>query len=217
RFGEDFSTELCGGTHVPSTGQIGLFRIISEGAIAAGIRRVEAITGTLAEEYMYGREQLLDQVSEALKNPRDPMYGIRHLQDENQQLKKAAGEYGKLKQAQIKEELKNSVETIGDFKFLGVKVNLDMDTMKGVAFELRDEIPGLFLVLASESDGKVNLVVAISDALVKEKNLHAGQLNRQLPKEIEGGGGGQPHIATAGGKDPAAIPALLEKAKKMAY
>ncbi|MFH1297106.1 MAG: alanine--tRNA ligase [Bacteroidota bacterium] len=217
RFGEDFSTELCGGTHVPSTGQIGLFRIISEGAIAAGIRRVEAITGTLAEEYMYGREQLLDQVSEALKNPRDPMYGIRHLQDENQQLKKAAGEYGKLKQAQIKEELKNSVETIGDFKFLGVKVNLDMDTMKGVAFELRDEIPGLFLVLASESDGKVNLVVAISDALVKEKNLHAGQLIRELAKEIQGGGGGQPHIATAGGKDPAAIPALLEKAKKMAY
>ena len=215
RFGEDFSTELCGGTHVPATGQIGLFRIVSEGAIAAGVRRIEAITGSRAEAYMYGKEQLLDQVSEALKNPKDLMHGILHLQEENQQLKKAAGEYGKLKLAQIKEELKNRIETVGGIKFLGTKVNLDMDTMKGVAFELRDEIPGLFLVLASELEGKVNLVVAISDSLVKEKNLHAGQLIRELAKEIQGGGGGQPHIATAGGKDPAGIPALLEKAKKM--
>ncbi|TSA29192.1 MAG: alanine--tRNA ligase, partial [Bacteroidetes bacterium] len=212
RFGEDFSTELCGGTHVPSTGQIGLFRIISEGAIAAGIRRIEAVTGTHAEAYMYEKEHLLDQASELLKNPKDILRGIEHLQEENLRLKKAAGEYEKLKLARLKEELNKQVEKWGDFHFLSKQVDLSMDDMKGLAFELRTEFPDLFLVLASESEGKANLVIAISDGLIKQKNLHAGNLIRELAKEIDGGGGGQPHIATAGGKNPDGIPALLQKA-----
>ena len=215
RFGDDFSTELCGGTHVTATGQIGLFRIISEGAIAAGIRRIEALTGAGAEDYMYEKEQLLDQVRDALKNPRDLMHGIRHLQEENQQLKKAAGEYGKLMQVQIKEDLKKLIEKSDEYSFLAARTDMDMESMKGVAFELRNEISDLFLVLASESDGKANLVVAISDALIKQKNLNAGQIIRELAKEIQGGGGGQPHIATAGGKSPAGIPLLLEKARQL--
>ncbi|MBE0648920.1 MAG: alanine--tRNA ligase [Bacteroidales bacterium] len=216
RFGDGFSTELCGGTHASSTGQIGLFRIISEGAIAAGIRRIEAVTGAAAETYMYGKEQLLAQVSEALKHPTDLMHGIHHLQEENQELKKAAGEYAKLKQAQMSQTLKNKIERLNGLNFLGLQVDLDMDSMKGIASELRSEVADLFLILASESVGKANLVIAISDSLIKEKNLNAGSIIRELAKEIQGGGGGQPHIATAGGKHPAGIPSLLERASKMA-
>ena len=215
KFGDNFSTELCGGTHATTTGQIGLFRIISEGAIAAGIRRIEALTGAAAEAYMYGKEHLLDQMSDALNNPKDLMHGIHHLQEENQELKRAAGEYGKLKQAQIKEELKQKIEQKNGFHYLGVKVELDMDTMKSIATELRNEIPDLIVILASESDGKANLVIAISDSLVKGKNLNAGLIIRELAKEIHGGGGGQPYIATAGGKYPPGIPSLLEHARKI--
>jgi len=213
RFGDDFSTELCGGTHVAFTGQIGLFRIISEGAIAAGIRRIEAITGAVAEQYMYGKEQLLTQVNEALKHPRELMHGIHNLQEENQELKKAAGEYAKLKQAEIKLELKNKIEPANGLNYLAKQVELDMESMKGIASELRNEVPDLFLILASEAGGKANLVIAISDSLVKGKNLNAGLIIRELAREIQGGGGGQPHIATAGGKHPDGIPVLLEKAK----
>jgi alanyl-tRNA synthetase len=198
---------------VAFTGQIGLFRIISEGAIAAGIRRIEAITGAVAEQYMYGKEQLLTQVNEALKHPRELMHGIHNLQEENQELKKAAGEYAKLKQAEIKLELKNKIEPANGLNYLAKQVELDMESMKGIASELRNEVPDLFLILASEAGGKANLVIAISDSLVKGKNLNAGLIIRELAREIQGGGGGQPHIATAGGKHPDGIPVLLEKAK----
>ncbi|MBL7139244.1 MAG: alanine--tRNA ligase, partial [Bacteroidales bacterium] len=214
RFGEDFSTELCGGTHVPATGQIGLFRIFSEGAIAAGIRRIEAVTREKAESYMYEKEDLLHQISESLKHPKDILRGIQNLQEENQNLKRAAGEFEKLRQAQLKEELKKQVVKAGGIHFLGAQTDLDMDGLKGVAFELRNEVPDLFLVLASAREGKANLVVAISDSLVQEKKLNAGQIIRELAKEIQGGGGGQPHIATAGGKNPSGIPDLLRLAEE---
>jgi len=215
RFGDDFSTELCGGTHVAATGQIGLFRIISEGAIAAGIRRIEAITGAHAEEYMYEKEQLLVRISENLKNPRDLMHALSHLQEENQQLRKVAGEFLKLKQDQIREDLKNKVEKSDGVNFITEAVDLDMESMKGVAFDLRTDIQDLFLVLASVSDGKANLVVAISDSLVNSRNLDAGKIIRELAREIQGGGGGQAHIATAGGKNPAGIPSLLQKVRQL--
>lgn len=215
RFGEDFSTELCGGTHAETTGQIGLFRIVSEGAVAAGIRRIEAVTGAAAEEYLYCKEHLLDRIGQALKHPRDLMHGIHQLQEENHELKKAAQEYGKLKAEQLKNGLKQKIETVSGLSYLGTQVDLDPEAMKGVASELRMEVADLFLILVSESAGKVNLVIAISDSLVKRKNLNAGQIIRELAKEIQGGGGGQPHIATAGGKDPAGIPSLLEIARKM--
>ncbi len=215
RFGEDFSTELCGGTHVPETGRIGLFRILSESAIAAGIRRVEAITGAKAEDLMYEKEHLLNQVSNALKNPKDILRGLQSLQEENLQLKKAAGEFEKLKLAQVKETLKREVKEINGISFLGIKVDLDMNAMKSLAFEMRNEIPDLFLVLAAESNGKVNLVVALSDSLIEKKQMNAGQIIRELAKEIAGGGGGQPHIATAGGKNPAGIPKLIKAASDL--
>jgi alanyl-tRNA synthetase len=211
-FDPEFSVELCGGTHVPATGQIGLFKIISEGAIAAGIRRIEAITALKAEDFYHEKDLLLDQVSELLKNPKDILRSLRILVEENQQLRKVAGEFEKTKQKEVKENLKNQIQPLHGISYLSRQVDLDMDTMKNIGFELRNEIDNLYLVLASEREGKVNLMVALSDLLVNEKKMNAGQIIRELAKEVQGGGGGQPHIATAGGKNPEGIPAALEKA-----
>jgi len=208
-----FSVELCGGTHVAATGQIGLFRIISEGAIAAGIRRIEAITAGKAEEYWNSRELLLGEISELLKHPKDLVKGIHHLLDENTDLRRQVGELGKLKLQQLKAEFADKVQHYNGVNFLTAKVDLDGETVKNLAYELNASIPDLFLVLATESEGKATLTVMLSENLVKERKLHAGNIVRELAKEIQGGGGGQPHIATAGGKNPAGIPAALEKAR----
>ncbi len=212
-FDPGFSVELCGGTHVPATGQIGQFKIVSEGAIAAGIRRIEAITAGKAEEYWNAREELIDGISELLKNPKDLMRGVKNLQDENLELKKQVAELGKLKLEQLRQEYKSLVQNCNGINFLAIKVELDAESTKTLAWELNNSIPDLYQVLAGESNGKVNLTVMLSDNLVREKKMHAGNIIRELAKEVQGGGGGQPHIATAGGKYPAGIPALLEKAK----
>jgi alanyl-tRNA synthetase len=215
RFGGDFSTELCGGTHVPFTGQIGLFRIVAEGAVAAGIRRIEAVTGAEAEAFMYEKEHQLEKAGELLKNPKDLVRGIEFLLEENQRMKKAAGEFEKLKTARLQEVLRDQVKQFEGARFLGARVELSLDELKSLAHELRNEFTDLFLLLASESDGKANLVLAISDDLIRQKNLHAGKLIRELAKDIDGGGGGQPHIATAGGKNPSGIPQVIAHAESM--
>ncbi|MEI7981562.1 MAG: alanine--tRNA ligase, partial [Bacteroidota bacterium] len=213
-FDPSFSVELCGGTHVPATGQIGLFKIISEGAIAAGIRRIEAITAGKAEEFWNAKEAMLEEVGNILKNPKDLIKGIKNLQEENQELKRQVAELGKLKLQQLKEEYSRQVEHINGINFLAARIDLDTETVKNLAYELNHEIPDLFLVLASEKDGKAYLTVMLADNLLKVFKLHAGSIIRELAKEIGGGGGGQPHIATAGGKNPAGIPAALEKARE---
>ena len=212
-FDPGFSVELCGGTHVPATGQIGLFKITSEGAIAAGIRRIEAITASKAEEYWNSREMLLEAISELLKHPKELLKGVGHLLDENGDLKKQVAELGKLKLVQIREEYAAKVQHYNGVNFLTTKVDLDGETLKNLAYELNASIPDLFLVFATESEGKATLTVMLSDNLVKERKLHAGNIIREIAKEIQGGGGGQPHIASAGGKNPAGIPAALEKAR----
>ncbi len=214
-FNPEFSVELCGGTHVPATGQIGMFKIISEGAIAAGTRRIEAITAGKAEEYWNSRDALLEELSESLKHPKDLLKSLKNIQEENQELKLQVTELGKLKIHQLKENIISRVEVINGINFLAEKVNLDAESLKDLAHELNHAIPDLFLLLASESEGKAALTVMLADSLVKEKKLHAGNIIRELAKEIQGGGGGQPHIATAGGKNPAGIPAALEKAKTL--
>jgi alanyl-tRNA synthetase len=206
---------LCGGTHVPFTGQIGLFRIVAEGAVAAGIRRIEAVTGAEAEAFMYEKEHQLEKAGELLKNPKDLARGIEFLLEENQRMKKAAGEFEKLKTARLQEVLRDQVKQFEGARFLGARVELSLDELKSLAHELRNEFTDLFLLLASESDGKANLVLAISDDLIRQKNLHAGKLIRELAKDIDGGGGGQPHIATAGGKNPSGIPQVIAHAESM--
>jgi alanyl-tRNA synthetase len=212
-FDKDYSVELCGGTHVPATGQIGLFRISSEGAIAAGIRRIEAITGEKALEYYNGQVMLLKEATEMLKNPKDVIRGLMIILEENTDLKKLAAEYEKLKLKEIVKGISSKIKNVNGINFAAEKVNLGVDAAKNLAFDLSKTTENLFLVLASENDGKANLTVMISDNLIKEKGLNAANIIRELAKEIQGGGGGQPHIATAGGKNPAGIPAALKKAE----
>jgi alanyl-tRNA synthetase len=214
-FDKDYSIELCGGTHVSSTGQIGLFKIVSEGAIAAGIRRIEAITGEKALEYYDNRNALLEEVKELLKNPKDVIKGLRSILDENQELKKLAAEYEKLKVNEIGIALNSKIQKFDNINFLAEKVDLNTESTKNLAFELISTNNDLFLVLASENEGKANLTIMISENLIKEKGFNAASIIRELAKEIQGGGGGQPHIATAGGKNPAGIEAALEKAKTL--
>jgi alanyl-tRNA synthetase len=212
-FDKDFSVELCGGTHVLATGQIGLFRIISEGAIAAGIRRIEAITEAKALEYYTAHMEILEEAKELLKNPKDILKGIRTILEENQQFKKQLNEFGKGKLIEVKEDLIKNAQLVNGIHFITKKVELDNDSIKDLAFDLKNSVDNLFLVLASENDGKANLTVVISENLVKERGMNAGTIIRELAKEIGGGGGGQPHIATAGGKNPDGIDKALEKSK----
>jgi len=152
-------------------------------------------------------------VKEILKNPKDVVKGLTSLLEENQELKKLAAEYEKLKLNEVGMALDAKIKKFNGINFLAEKVDLNADASKNLAFELVKTYKDLFLVLASENDGKANLTVMISENLVKEKGLNASVIIRELAKEIQGGGGGQPHIATAGGKNPSGIPAALEKAK----
>ncbi|MCX6281375.1 MAG: alanine--tRNA ligase [Bacteroidetes bacterium] len=214
-FDPAFSVEFCGGTHVPASGQIGIFKIISESAIAAGVRRIEAITAEKAESWFYEKLRLLDEVSETLKNPKDLLKGLKNLVEENQSLRKDAAELAKIKVGQVRADLLKKVVAINGINYISAKLDLDSEILKNLAFELRSAAEQVFIVFANETDGKVGLTVAISDSLVKEGKLNAGNIIREIAKEVQGGGGGQPHIATAGGKNPAGIPAALEKAREI--
>jgi len=156
---------------------------------------------------------LLDEVKEMLKNPKDVIKGLKTVLEENQELKILAAEYEKMKLNKVREAITLKIQNIKGIHFLAEKVELSVDAAKNLAFDLSKTTDHLFLVLASENDGKANLTVMISESLIKEKGFNAANIIRELAKEIQGGGGGQPHIATAGGKYPAGIPAVLKKAK----
>ncbi|PPK85855.1 alanyl-tRNA synthetase [Neolewinella xylanilytica] len=214
-FDPDYSSELCGGTHVKHTGELGLFKITNESALAAGVRRIEGVTALRAEWYVHGRLALLEEVRDALKGASDLSGAVRNLQDENRSLKK---ELDKLQAAQagnLKGELEESFEMINGVNFLARKVDLtDPAAIKNLAFQLTGENEHAFVLLASENEGKALLTLAISKGLAESK-LNAGSLVRELAKHIRGGGGGQPFFATAGGKEPGGIPAVLEHARKL--
>ena len=210
RFGE--SMELCGGTHVKNTADIWYFKIISEGAVAAGIRRIEAITGDAVKAYFSGQTETLNEISAELKNTKTPVKAIHSLQEENATLKKQVEALLREKAKNLKNELKNELSNIGGIEFLAKKVDLDASGVKDLAFQLGEIGNNLFLLLASEQDGKALLSCYISKELVAERDLDAGKVVRELGKYIQGGGGGQPFFATAGGKNPAGINEALEKA-----
>ncbi|MFD2871506.1 alanine--tRNA ligase [Mucilaginibacter ximonensis] len=213
-FDEKFSKELCGGTHVKATGAIGYFKIISESAVAAGVRRIEAISGIAAEMFINEQSKLVLQVKELLKNPKDITKSIEDLIAENARLKKEIEKSVLEKSAGLKDELAKKVENINGINFLAQQVELpNADAIKNLAYQLKDIVTDLFLVLTANIDGKPSVTVMISENLVKDKGLNAGNIVRELAKEIQGGGGGQPFYATAGGKDAAGLPNVLEKAK----
>jgi alanyl-tRNA synthetase len=210
-FDKNYSVELCGGCHVPATGNIGLFKIISESSVAAGVRRIEAITADKAEEFMNAELGLLDQLKEVLKNTKDPVKGAENLIRENDQLKKELEKFKLAETKQVKADLKTRIKTLDGVNILVEKVELDNDAIKNIAYELRGELTNLFLVLGNVQGDKAGLTVMLSDSLV-EKGMNAKNIVNQLAKEIQGGGGGQPFFATAGGKSAAGIHKALELA-----
>ncbi|MFN2396474.1 MAG: alanine--tRNA ligase [Bacteroidales bacterium] len=213
-FDKDYSAELCGGTHVRATGQIGLFKIVSEGAIAAGIRRIEAVTGERAERFVNEKIQILEQAQELLKNPKNVLKAIEQLQNENEKLNKQIQQLQKAQAGNMVEELKQKTQKIGDINFISVKLSIDAQMAKDLAFEMKKQMENLFLIIGHFADGKAGITIIISDNLVTEKQLHAGNMVRELAREIKGGGGGQPHFATAGGKNPDGLDKALAKANE---
>jgi alanyl-tRNA synthetase len=213
-FDKNYSIELCGGCHVNATGQIGYFKIISEGAVAAGIRRIEAITSAKAEEFFDDQSKLIHEVKALLKNPKDILKSVSSLIDENAELQKQIGLFYKEKATVIKKELSNAIQKKGDVNFIAHLIQFDnAEEIKNMLFELKNEVPNLFCVLAAEIKGKPSISVIINDTLVKDKNLNAGNIVRELAKEINGGGGGQPFYAQAGGTNLNGLTTALEKAK----
>lgn len=212
---KNYSIELCGGTHVKATGQIGYFKIISESALSAGIRRIEAVTALGAENYLREQMEILHQASLALKNPKNLVKAILDIQQQAGELNKQLEKLSRAQGQQIKAALVNKQQLIGGITFIGEKVELpSADIAKDICFSLKNEIPNLFMILGAELNGKANLFLSISDNLVKEKNWNASTLIREFSKEIQGGGGGQPFYASAGGTNAQGIPVAIAKAKQ---
>ncbi len=209
-FGE--SKELCGGIHVKNTAEIWHFKILSEGAVAAGIRRIEAITGDAVKAFFTQQENTLESIKETLKNPQDTIKAVVSLQEDNAKLKKQIELLLKEKAKNLKGELASQLQEINDVKFLAIQVDLNAEGAKDLAYELGTLGTNLFLVLATSEDDKPMLTCYISKELVASKNLNAGTVVRELGKYIQGGGGGQPFFAIAGGKNVGGIKEALEKA-----
>jgi alanyl-tRNA synthetase len=216
-FDPSFSIELCGGCHVSQTGTIGYFKITSESAVAAGVRRIEAITAHAAETYINDQLAQLSLIRQELKNAVDPLKAIRELQLEIKDLRSQIErvEIGKL--AGVKESLMKKVETTNGIKFLSSEVNItDQKLMKSLIYQIGEELgEGSFLLLGSRDDQKASLMLFISEDLVTSKKLHAGNMIKELARAVNGGGGGQPFFASAGGTEPTGLNTALEKAREM--
>ena len=210
RFGD--SIELCGGTHADNTAEIWHFKILSESAVAAGVRRIEAITSDAVREYFADKERVLEAIRTRLKNAQDPLQAVESLQEENAGLKKELERLKREQAGNLKGDLKSALDKRDGVHFLARQVDLDASSMKDLAFQLGGEVEDLFLLLGSEQDGKALLTLYISKGLAAEKDLNAGAIIRELGKHIQGGGGGQPFFATAGGKNPSGIGKALEAA-----
>ncbi len=208
------SVELCGGTHVKSTGKIGFFKITKESAIAAGVRRIEAISGIKSQEYIFEQIDQLKKVSEITSTTGEILPAIEKLVAENQNLSKQIEGFSIEKLSSIKNELLGKIEVIGEIRFLSTMVNLDKaNLLRDLAFQIKGDMENLVLILGCEIEGKANLAVMISNQLVESKNLNASTIIREISKEIQGGGGGQAFFATAGGKNPAGLQKALDRAK----
>ncbi|WP_439553513.1 alanine--tRNA ligase [Flavobacterium macrobrachii] len=209
-FGE--SKELCGGIHVKNTAEIWHFKIISEGAVAAGIRRIEAITGDAVKDFYKNQETTLAEIKETLKNPQDILKSVASLQDDNAKLKKQIEQLLKEKIDGLKNTLVSDFLEINGINFLAKQVDLSMSATKDLAQAIGTSKPNSFVFLASVEDNAPNIHCYISKELVTEKSLNAGNVIRELGKYIDGNGGGQPFFASGKGKNVNGIAAALEKA-----
>lgn len=209
------SVELCGGTHVQSTGDIRVFKILSEGSVAAGIRRIEAITSDAAQNYFIERANQFDQLNDLLKKPKSLVEAVQELMDKNSGLQKEIEQLKRGQVKQIKAEVISNIEDKGGMNFVTAILDLDGGSIKDLCFQMKSEVDNLFAVIGGKSGGKATLSIVISDDLAKSKDLHAGNLVREAAKHIQGGGGGQPFFATAGGKDASGLPNAIKHVEEV--
>ena len=206
------SVELCGGTHAESTGSIGLLKIVSEGAIAAGIRRIEAVTAEKAMEYINEKINTLDEISAILKSTGKVKDSVEKLIADNSSYKKAIEKFETQSAEMIIKELINKTVTVNNLKFISGQLDTESPEMlRNIAFLLRKSSENTVLAIGSASGGKAHIVVMVSDNLVKDRNISATAIVKEISAEINGSGGGQPFLATAGGKNPEGIASALEK------
>lgn len=211
KFGD--SVELCGGIHVPSTGKIGLFKITTETAVAAGIRRIEAITSTTAENYFKQKAKTLDSIALTLKNPKDLIKAVDDLLMKNNQMNKEIELLQKEKALAVKGDLKNKIEVINGINFLGTIVSLDAGSIKDILFQLKGEVDNFYGVIGGNEGDKCSISIIASDSVIENKGINAGNVIREVAKQIDGGGGGQAFFATAGGKKPSGLANAISDAK----
>ena len=211
-----YSIELCGGTHVGATGELGFFKLTSEGAVAAGVRRVEALCGEAAEQYIQTQLDQLQVVKEAFKNPKDLGKAIQSLNEENTALKKQLEKFEAQQLKAAKEALLQKVQTVNGYSFIGEVVEVgSADALKKLAFDLKPGLKDYTVVLTAAIDGKASVVVMVDDLLV-EKGLDASKIIKQnVAPLIKGGGGGQKTLATAGGQDTSTLHGVIEAVKKL--
>jgi len=210
------SVELCGGTHVKATGQIGLFKLTAEGAISAGVRRIEAITAVKAEKYINDKLNTLKEIERTFKSSQNLLKNIEALISENSDMKKGLEAFEKEQLKVVKNGLKSEISVTKGVNFISKKMNVkSAGDIKDIAYLLKTEVENLVFVAGADLAGKANLTIMFSDNLVKEYGLNAGAIVREAAKEIKGGGGGQAFFASAGGKDPQGINAAIDVAKKM--
>lgn len=214
-FEDSFSKELCGGTHVKNTSEIGLFKISAESAVSAGVRRIEAITSAKALGYLNEQAELLANIKSILKNPVDIQKSIEQLIEDHTKSKKLVDKFLQEKSGSLKADLKSKIVEINGVNFLAETIDLsNVDLIKNILFELKQEYTNSFFLLGADIEGKPHLALMISEDLVETKKLNASAIIRDLGKEIQGGGGGQAFFATAGGKNLAGIPIALDKSKQ---
>jgi alanyl-tRNA synthetase len=212
-FDDKYSRELCGGTHVKATGQIGYFKITAESAVAAGVRRIEAITADGAEAYVFDLQHTVTGIKNLLSTT-DLVKSVNQLMEDKAELLKKLEVFENEKTVQLKGTLKSEIRNSNGINSLIAKVEISSaEQLKNLSFQLKGEIENIFCVLGCVLNGKPMLSVIISDNLVADKKLHAGNIVKDLAKEIQGGGGGQPFYATAGGNNVNGLQAALDKAK----
>lgn len=213
----NYSIELCGGTHIGSTGELGIFKIRSESAVAAGVRRIEAISGETAAQYIDEQLSQLASIREALKNPKEILKAVESLNAENSELKKKIESLEAKQLAIIKQELLKRTETINGVSFIGAVIETSSaDGLKKLCFDLKNDLANYLVVLAANVDGKANVAVMLSDELATTKGLEAPKIIKEhIAGLIKGGGGGQKTLATAGGQDAGNLPQVIEKVKSL--
>jgi alanyl-tRNA synthetase len=213
RFGE--SAELCGGTHVARTGDIGSFRIVSEASISAGIRRIEAVTAERCEDYLYAQQDLIADLRNMFNNAPDLVKTLRKVFDENQELKTMIESFKREKQARVKAELSKQIKNAGGTMMLAVSLHLPADIIRDLALGFRSEHSERFVFIAGGDAGnKPSITLALSDDLVAE-GFDAAKIVRAAAKKIQGGGGGQPHFAAAGGKNLDGLAAAIDEIRNL--